>query len=307
MVFCKRASTPFAEPQHSDSRDIKSQISSTKSLIFVASLWISSSKSSHIQIVGVSSRKPSFLSASSRYVFLSKLFLSTFIKSKSTRLSELPLVTFAFINFILGVKYSLHSFGCTSKIAVPLGQSRILSVLVSKPRKEMFTICRAMPMVSEPGGSRFRINVNILLRTSASKANDVAKSDDEEETFLLSSSSLSSSSVWFPVDQLDASTKVLAYSSNLVITFSPSFSSSSDFFLINERIARCTTSSSSKLLLLLLLLLIIIIIMLIISRRARKTKTKMKSSPLFLNTASKRELKYRKDSTLVRTCLENSR
>lgn len=57
----------------------------------------------------------------------------------------------------------------------------------------MFTICRAMPMVSEPGGSRFRINVNILLRTSASKANDVAKSDDEEETFLLSSSSLSSS------------------------------------------------------------------------------------------------------------------
>jgi hypothetical protein len=112
-------------------------------------------------------------------------------------------------------------------------------------------------MVSEPGGSRFRINVNSLLKTSASKANDVAKSDDEEETFLLSSSSLSSSSVWFPVDQLDASTKVLAYSSNLVITFSPSFSSSSDFFLINERIARCTTSSSSKLLLLLLLLHIV--------------------------------------------------
>ena len=112
----------------------------------------------------------------------------------------------------------------------------------------MFTICRAMPMVSEPGGSRFRINVNILLKTSASKANDVAKSDDEEETFLLSSSS-----VWFPVDQLDASTKVLAYSSNLVITFSPSFSSSSDFFLINERIARCTTSSSKLLLLLLLI------------------------------------------------------
>jgi hypothetical protein len=108
-------------------------------------------------------------------------------------------------------------------------------------------------MVSEPGGSRFRINVNILLKTSASKANDVAKSDDEEETFLLSSSSLSSSSVWFPVDQLDASTKVLAYSSNLVITFSPSFSSSSDFFLINERIARCTTSSSKLLLLLLLI------------------------------------------------------
>ena len=106
----------------------------------------------------------------------------------------------------------------------------------------MFTICRAMPMVSEPGGSRFRISVNSLLKTSASKANDVAKSEKDEIFRTSFSSSFSSSSARFPaVVQLAASTKVLAYSSNLKVSFSSSSSSSSDFF-INERIALWTIS-----------------------------------------------------------------
>jgi len=107
----------------------------------------------------------------------------------------------------------------------------------------MFTICRAMPMVSEPGGSRFRISVNSLLKTSASKANDVAKSEKDESFRTSLSSSFSSSSARFPaVVQLAASTKVLAYSSNLKVSFSSSSSSSSSDFFINERIALWTIS-----------------------------------------------------------------
>ena len=98
----------------------------------------------------------------------------------------------------------------------------------------MFTICRAMPMVSDPGGSRFRISVNSLLKTSASKANEVANSEEEEDVSVVIVASPFPSSIGFVV-QVDASTKVLAYSS-ILVSFSPS--SSSTFFLINERMAR---------------------------------------------------------------------
>ena len=104
----------------------------------------------------------------------------------------------------------------------------------------MFTICRAMPMVSDPGGSRFRISVNSLLKTSASKANEVANSEEEEDVSVVIVASPFPSSIGFVV-QVDASTKVLAYSS-ILVSFSPS--SSSTFFLINERMALRTTSSA---------------------------------------------------------------
>merc|ERR1719478_1490103 len=95
-------------------------------------------------------------------------------------------------------------------------------------------------MVSDPGGSRFRISVNSLLKTSASKANEVANSEEEEDVSVVIVASPFPSSIGFVV-QVDASTKVLAYSS-ILVSFSPS--SSSTFFLINERMALRTTSSS---------------------------------------------------------------
>ena len=66
----------------------------------------------------------------------------------------------------------------------------------------MFTICRAMPMVSDPGGSRFRISVNSLLKTSASKANEVANSEEEEDVSVVIVAPPFPSSIGFVVQVL---------------------------------------------------------------------------------------------------------
>ena len=104
----------------------------------------------------------------------------------------------------------------------------------------MFTICRRVPMVSDPGLS-FRISVNSLLKTSASKANEVANSCKKKKTFPSLSLLLLFLLLLGLLSKSTLPTKVLAYSSHprLVLSF---------FFLYllphHERMALRTTSSS---------------------------------------------------------------